>query len=153
MTNRSRVRLPDAQLQAGLQRAATPLFVFSKYQEPSATLNPTIQVVLRPRPASLPTSPTALLRAATGTLQKAFSDFTFVEAIRNVQVSGMPAAYMKATYTLKTADNQAHRVLSRTWLVPRGSFMFLIGMCGTTEGEDVCDAEFAAALTSIVIDK
>src|SRR5215208_3704076 len=75
MRNRSQVRLPDAELQAGLQRATAPLFVFSKYQEPHATLNPTVQIVLRPRPASLPASATALLRIATATLQKAFPDF------------------------------------------------------------------------------
>jgi hypothetical protein len=153
MNNRSRVRLPDAQLEAGLQRATAPLFVFSKYQEPHATLNPTVQVVLRPRPASLPTSATALLRIATVTLQKAFPDFAFVDPIQDVQVSGMSAAYMKATYTLRTADQREHRILSRTWLVPRGSFMFLIGMSGATGGDDVCQAEFAAALKSIAIDK
>ena len=153
MRNRSQVRLPDAQLEAGLQRATAPLFVFSKYQEPHATLNPTVQVVLRPRPPSLPTSAPALLRIATATLQKAFPDFAFVEPIQDVQVSGMSAAYMKATYTLRTAGQREHRVLSRTWLVPRGSFMFLIGMSGATDGDDVSETEFAAALKSIAIDK
>ena len=98
--NRSQMRLPDEQLQAGLQRATAPLFVFSKYQEPHAALNPTVQVVLRPRPASLPSSPTALLGVATATLQKAFPDFRFVEPIQDARVSGLRAAYMKATYTL-----------------------------------------------------
>lgn len=152
MSNRSEVRVPDAELQAGLQRATAPLFVFSKYPEPFPRLNPTVQVVLRPRPASLPTSATALLRIATETLRKAFPDFAFVEPIRDTRVSGLPAAYMKATYTLRTSD-QAHRVLSRTWLVPRGSFMFLIGMSGTTTGEDVSEAEFTAALNSILIER
>ena len=153
LRNRSRVRLPDAELEAGLQRATAPLFVFSKYPEPYATLNPTVQVVLRPRPASLPASATAMLRIATATLQKAFPDFAFVEPIQDAQVSGMRAAYMKATYTLRTADQREHRVLSRTWLVPRGSFMFLIGMSGAPDGDDVCETEFAAALKSITIDK
>jgi hypothetical protein len=153
MENRSQVRLSDRELEAGLQRAAAPLFVFSKYPEPYATLNPTVQVVLRPHPSSLPASATAMLRIATGTLQKAFSDFRFVEPIQNSKVSGMGAASMKATYTLRTADKREHRVLSRTWLVPRGSFMFLIGMSGATEGDDVCETEFAAALRSITIEQ
>jgi hypothetical protein len=139
MRNRSQVRLSDRELDAGLQRATAPLFVFSKYPEPYATLNPTVQVVLRPHPSSLPASATAMLRIATATLQKAFSDFRFVEQIHDTQVSGMRAASMKATYTLRTADKREHRVLSRTWLVPRGSFMFLIGMSGATEGDDVCE--------------
>ena len=152
MNNRSQVRVPDAELQAGLQRATAPLFVFSKHPEPFPGLNPTVQVVLRPRPASLPKSSTALLAAATETLRRAFPDFAFVEPIRETTVSGFPAAYMKATYTLKTAT-QAHRVLSRTWLVPRGAFMFLIGMSGTTAGEDVSEPEFVTTLNSISIEK
>ena len=152
MRNRSTVRLPDQELQAGLQRAATPLFVFSKYPEPSTQLNPTVQVVLRPMPSSV-TSPTLLLRGATATLAKAFPDFTFIDPIRTTEVSGFPAAYMKATYTLLGASGRAHRVLARTWLVPRGSFMFLIGMSGAAQGEDVSDAEFSETLRSIVIEK
>jgi hypothetical protein len=153
MSNRSKVRLPDAELQAGLQRATAPLFVFSKHPEPFPSLNPTVQVVLRPRPASLPTSATALLRIATETLQRAFPDFAFVEAIRDTQVSGLPAAYMKASYTLKTGTQGYHRVLSRTWLVPRGSFMFLIGMSGTTAGDDTSEVEFATAIKSVSIEQ
>lgn len=153
MRNRSQVRLPDGQLEAGLRRATAPLFVFSKYREPSATLNPTVQVVLRPQPPSLPASATAMLRIASATFKKAFSDFVFVKPIQDAQVSGMRAAYMKATYTLRTTDQREHRVLSRTWLVPRGSFMFLIGMSGAPEGDDVCETEFAAALKSITIEK
>ena len=153
LRNRSQLRLPDAELEAGLQRATAPLFAFSKYQEPYATLNPTVQVVLRPRPTSLPTSATALLRIATLTLQKAFPDFAFVEPIQDAQVAGMSAAYMKATYSLTTANQRSLRVLTRTWVVPRGSFMFLIGMSGATVGDDVCETEFAAALKSISIEK
>jgi hypothetical protein len=152
MTNRSKVRLADSELEAGLQRATAPLFVFSKYEEPHATLNPTVQIVLRPRPPSLG-SPTALLAVATTTLKRAFADFAFVDPIQEVEVAGMKAAYMKAAYTLRTAGAAEHRVVSRTWLVPRGAFMLLIGMSGTADGADACDLEFATALNSIVIEK
>jgi len=151
LRNRSKVRLSDRELDEGLTRATAPLFVFSKYQEPSATLNPTLQIVLRPLPTSLGTSPTEMLHRATATLQRAFSDFVFVDPIQDADVSGMRAAYMKATYTLRTTDKREHRVVSRTWLVPRGTFMYLIGMSGASQGDDVSEAEFAAALKSIVI--
>jgi hypothetical protein len=152
MQNRGNVRLPDSQLEAGLQRATAPLFVFAKYAEPFAGLNPTVQIVLRPRPASLGTSPEEMLRGTIATLQRVFPDFRFVEAIRGTQVAGKPAAYMKATYTLKTAAGQAFPVMARTWLVPRGGFMFLIGMSGTTQGPDVAEAEFAGVLKTITIE-
>ena len=92
-----------------------------------------------------------MLHRATATLQRAFSDFVFVDPIQDADVSGMRAAYMKATYTLRTTDKREHRVVSRTWLVPRGTFMYLIGMSGASQGDDVSEAEFAAALKSIVI--
>jgi hypothetical protein len=151
--NRSLARLSDRELEAGLQRATAPLFAFSKYPEPSATLNPTVQIVLRPLPRSLGTSPTAMLHVAAATLQKAFSDFMFVEPIQDAEVSGMRAAYMKARYTLRTVDKREHRVMSRTWVIPRGTFMYVIGMSGAAEGDDVSEAEFAAAVKSVEIQR
>ena len=153
LDNRAKVRVPDDRLQAGLQSATAPLFVFAKYSEPHAGLNPTIQVVLRPRPASLPESATAILAATVPTLQRTFPDFRFVESIRSTDVAGMPAATMRTTYTLRTAAGGAHKVLARTWLVPRGQFLFLIGMSGTVDGEDVAESEFTTALASITIDR
>ena len=153
MENRAKVRLPDDQLTAGLQRAAAPLFVFSKYPESHSALNPTVQVVLRPAPASLGPSPTAIMKATIATLQQAFPDFRIVDPIQPTTVSGFPAAYMKATYTLRTAKGTASPVMARTWLVPRGKVMFLIGMSGTTGGDDVAEAEFLSALASIRIEQ
>ena len=152
MQNRSKVRLPDSQLQAGLQRATAPLFAFAKYPEPYTGLNPTVQIVLRPSPATAGAAPTAILSAATQTLQQLYPDFRFVDPIQNAVVSRMPAAYMKATYTLRTQQGNAHRILSRMWLVPRGAYMFLIGMSGPTEGADVSERDFTSALASIAIE-
>jgi hypothetical protein len=44
-------------------------------------------------------------------------------------------------------------VLARTWVVPRGKVMFLIGMSGTASGDDVSEAEFRSALESIRIEQ
>ena len=151
LENRSKVRLPDAELQTGLQRATAPLFAFAKYPEPHVGLNPSVQIVLRPSPSAANSSAATILAGAIDTLQKLYPDFQFVEPIRNVAVSGMPAAYMKASYTLRTQQGNAHRILSRMWLVPRGAYMFLIGMSGPTEGADVSEREFATALASIEI--
>ena len=152
MQNRAKVRVADAELQAGLQRATAPLFVFAKYPEPHPTLNPTIQIVLRPAPGTAGTPATTILAGATQTLQKVYPDFQFIEPIRSAVISGMPAASMKAAYTLRTQQGGAYRILSRMWLVPRGSTMFLIGMSGPVEGPDVSDGEFAGALASIQIE-
>jgi hypothetical protein len=152
MANRGQLRLPDAQLQAGLQRATAPLFVFAKYPEPFNGINPTVQVVLRPTPASLGPSPTGILQASISTLQRAFPDYRQIEPVRSGIVGGKAAAFMKAAYTLPTASGRKYPVMARTWLVPRGGFMFLIGMSGTTDGPDAADVEFARVLETIQIE-
>jgi len=152
MENRGKLRLPDAQMQAGLQRATAPLFVFAKYPEPFNGINPTVQVVLRPKPASLGHSPTGILQASISTLQRASPDYRQIEPVRTATIGGKAAAYMKATYTLPTASGRNYPVIARTWLVPRGGFMFLIGMSGPTEGPDGADAEFARVVETIQIE-
>ncbi|HVG55624.1 MAG TPA: hypothetical protein VM846_14395 [Vicinamibacterales bacterium] len=152
MQNRANIRLSDSELQAGLQRATAPLFAFAKYPEPHPTLNPTFQIVLRPSPAPPGTPATTILAAATQTLQKVYPDFQFIEPIRSTVVSGLPAASMKAAYTLRTQQGNAHRIVVRMWLVPRGSTMFLIGGSGPIDGPDVSEGEFESALASIQIE-
>ena len=152
--NRARVRLSDAELQAAMQRAATaPLFAFIKHSEPHPDINPTIQVTVRPLGALAGSRPTEIMKVAVGVLQKALSDFAFVTAITDFQVSGLPGAHMRASYTMKNRDGEEFKVLTRMWLVPRGAFMFLIGMSGPQEGPDISESEFAAALASIDIRK
>jgi hypothetical protein len=152
--NRERVQLSDAELQAALQKAATaPLFAFMKYPEPNPNLNPSIQVTLRPLGQLAGSPPTEILKIAVSALQKSFADFAFVTPVSAVQVSGLPGAHMRARYTLKNRDGSEFKILSRMWVVPRGAFMFLIGMSGPQEGPDVSEAEFTAAFASITISK
>jgi hypothetical protein len=149
--NRENVRLSDAELQRALQtRSALPLFVFTKYPEPRAGLNPSVQVTLRP---ALRGTPTQLLTTALDPIRRAFPDFRLVSPVHATQVGGWPAAAMEATYTLKSKSGDSFPVHSRMWLVPRGSLMFLIGMSGAAAGDDVCEEEFRAVFQSITIAK
>jgi hypothetical protein len=44
-----------------------------------------------------------------------------------------------------------YEVRSRTWVVPRGPYFFMIAMSGPLAGEDVSEAEFEQVLASIEI--
>jgi hypothetical protein len=90
---------------------------------------------------------------AVSALQKALADFMFVQEIAPVQVSGLGGAHMRAKYTVMNRDGGSFKVLTRMWLVPRGPYLFLIGMSGPQEGPDVSEAEFASAFSSIAIQK
>jgi hypothetical protein len=152
--NRERVQLSDSELQAALQKFATaPLFVFTKYTEPHPRLNPSIQVTLRPLGTIAGMAPTELMKIAVTAMQRAFADFAFVREIESAQISGLAAAHMSARYTMKHAEGAEFKVLSRMWLVPRGAFMFIIGMSGPQDGPDVSESEFAEVLRSVTLQK
>jgi hypothetical protein len=148
--NRERVRLSDADFQRALvARGALPIIALMKHPEPFAGLNPTVQVTLRP---ALKGTPTQLLNGALEAMRRGFADLAIVQPVEATSVAGLPAAHVRVTYTLRTASVSAP-VLSRIWLIPRGSLMFLIGMSGTQSGPDVCESEFDDVLRSIKIDK
>jgi hypothetical protein len=149
--NRERVRLSDAELQQALAtRSAMPLVAFTKYEEPHAGLNPSIQVTLR---AGLPGAPTRLLSGALEPMRRGFTDFRMLSPVHAVRVGTWPAAHVRVSYRLLNHAGESFEVLSRMWLIPRGPLMFLIGMSGAQAGTDVCEQEFAAVLESIDIKK
>ena len=147
--NRENVRLADSEFQAAMvSRSALPIVVLTKYPEPHPTLNPSIQITLRP---GLAGTPTQLLTAALEPMRTAMANFRIVQPVHALKVSGWPAAHVRTSYTLKNAAGQSFDILSRLWLIPRGRLMFLVGMSASQTGPDVCEAEFASALTSIDI--
>jgi hypothetical protein len=147
--NRERVRIADPELQrAASTRGTLPIIAFTKYEEPHAALNPTIQVMLRP---AIPGTPVQLLTVVLAALPRAFADFRLVTPVQDVEVAGRPAAHATATYILQNQQGETFRVKGRFWLVPRNSLMFMIGMSGTQEGEDVCEAEFEAVIATLTI--
>jgi hypothetical protein len=153
-SNRENIRLKDEELRAAIrERATAPLVVMAKHQEPYDDLNPTIQVVLRPL-GSLQGKPTTeIMEAAVRPMQNAFHDFKFIRDIHETEVSGLKASHMRASYTISNKEGRDFRVVSRMWMVPRGTFIFLIGMSGPESGSDVSEDEFGRVLKSIKIEK
>lgn len=152
-TNRAIARLKDKELEAQIrQRASAPLVVILKHPEPHDDLNPSFQVMLRPVGQLEGKSATELMRLVVPTIQRAMADFSFVEEIREVRIGQMPAAYMKAKYTAANSEGREFKTLSRMWIVPRGSFMFLLSASGPQEGPDVSEAAFKAIVDSIQIE-
>jgi hypothetical protein len=147
--NREHARLADPELQHAISTQSTmPLLSFTKYEEPHAGLNPTIQLGLRPL---VPGAPTEVLEMALQTMRRAYADFRLIAPVQAVQVAGWSAAHASATYTLHNDRGESFHVKGRLWLVPRGRLMFLIAMSGTQTGEDVCESEFAAVISTLTI--
>jgi hypothetical protein len=148
--NRDRVRMADDRLQAAIQKAATaPLFVFTRYPEPIDKLNPTIQVVLRPLGQLADRKPVEILETVAAPLKQAFKDFRLVSAIEPTTVSGLPAARMKAAFSIANQEGRTFPTLSRMLIIPRGRLVFIIGMSGTPDGPDASEDEFTAFVKTI----
>jgi hypothetical protein len=153
-TNRAVARLKDEELEELVrQKASTPLVVITKHPEPHDDLNPSTQVILRPIGQMQGQPPVELLRMATANLERGLKDFTFVDPVKETKVGGLPAATMKAKYTVANAEGREFKTLSRMWMVPRGAFLFMISMSGPQGGPDVSEKEFATILESIRIEK
>lgn len=153
-TNRAVARLKDKELEAQVrQRASAPLVVMLKHPEPHDDLNPSVQVMVRPLGQLEGRSAIELMRLVVPTIRRAMADFSLVEEIQETTVGQMPAAYMKARYTVANPEGREFKTLSRMWIVPRGSFMFMISASGPQEGPDVSETEFKAILDSIQIEK
>ena len=127
--NRDRVRLDDAELERAIKSQANPpLAMVMMHPEPYPDLNPSFQLGFRPLGPFEGKSPDAIIAALLPTIQSAYSDFEIVEPIRTVTVGGLPAARLGIRYTLRTTDGAAFPTRSDLIVVPRGKFMFFIGM-------------------------
>ncbi len=152
--NRAVARLKDKELEQQIrQKANAPLVVIQKHREPYDDLNPSAQVMVRPLGQWEGRTALELMRLVVPTLQRAMADFAFVEQVREATVGGMPAAFMKAKYTVTNREGREFKTLSRMWIIPRGSFMFMVSMSGPQEGLDVSEGDFSAILDSIKIEE
>ncbi|MCK4738656.1 MAG: hypothetical protein KAT46_01785 [Deltaproteobacteria bacterium] len=152
--NRANIRLKDKELENYIrERANVPLVVVAKYQEPYETLNPSAQVMFQPLGAAKGISAIDLLKGTVKVLEGSFADFTLVDGIKEVKVSGLTGAYVKAKYTVANAEGREFKTISSTWLIPRGDFLFIISMSAPPEGEDFSEKEFKEIFSSIKIEK
>ena len=150
---REAIRLKDKELEQQIrERANAPLIVILKHQEPYDDLNPSVQVQLRPLGQLEGKSAVEMLNIILPTLQRAVTDFTIIEPIKEATVGGQKAAYMKSKYSVKNAEGREFRALSRLWIVPKGSFILMVSISGPQEGPDVSEPEFAEVIRSIRIE-
>jgi len=151
--NRASARMKDKELEKLVrERANAPLVALTRFPEPYDDLNPSVQVMFRPLGQLADTAPDELMEIVIGPLQNAFEDFTVIEEIQETTVGGQAAAYMRAKYTVANAGGREFKTLARLWIVPRGSFMFMISMSGPQKGPHVSEEEFQLVLDSIVIE-
>jgi hypothetical protein len=147
--NLRKMELDDKALQQAIVRqAAVPIVAFTKYLEPYPNLNPSFKINVRPL-QNLPTNAVELLQIIVPGAQKTVGAELEQQPVATT-VSGLPAAYVRLSYVLNSAGAQ-YPTISELWIVPRGSYFFMIG-AGTRQDEsNGSRAEVKAIIDSIRI--
>lgn len=152
---RSRTKLNDeelAEMRRKLAKTNPQLVAITKYQEPSNKVNPSVQVYLNPLGDEKGIAPAKLLEMTIPALKRAYGDIEVVEGVEETTVDGRPAAYLKCNYSVLSRDGVSYKITMRMCYVIRGDFVFVIGMTGPREGDDVSDEEFSSILDTIRIE-
>jgi hypothetical protein len=152
--NMDSLRFNDSAVQAEFERSPTaPLVMIMKHAEPYREgLNPCVEVVVRPIPPGfVDESASAILQNHLSVLRRAFKSFKLETPVREIEVSGLPAAELASTQLVETKDGPPFESRSRLVLVPHGKFMFLITASGPPSGPDESAAELEKILKSVAI--
>jgi hypothetical protein len=144
-------RLSDAELAKAIgKRPELALVQIGMHPEPYAGFNPSIQVSVKAL-ASFPSkNMVEALAPLLEQVKKEHPDLIVLDAPQETKVTGWPGARMKVRYS-DTIGGESVQVAARLWLIPRGDFVFVIGMSNTAEGEGSAEAPLAGALASIRI--
>lgn len=131
--------------------AAAPLVAMSRYPSTHTDLNPSVQVAVRPLGPMSGAGPMTVLEAVAAPMAQMLEGFHQVEAPHPVSIGGCDGAAMRATCTISAGMGLKFKVMSRTLVVPRGSFVFIIGMTDRAAGSEVPEAVYQQILDSIEI--
>lgn len=144
--NLERMELPSDFKSALVRYARVPLFAFSKYPEPHDDLNPSFRITVREAGMDQNRSSREILDAVLPPIAASLNGA--VKKVQDVQVDGLPSAYARLKYVLKSGGNE-YPTVSEFWIVPRGSYFFIFG-AGTRQDEgNGTRAEIASIVESV----
>lgn len=151
LANRERLDMGSPALKRKFQQATLPIFACTRFPDRYNDINPTVQTTYRPMP-ELGIPATLLLEKMTSLMGHLFEDFHFVEPPVETELGGLPAAHTRVSYAVYNSDERRFDILARSWVVPCGTMMFIVGMSGPAHGDNVCEDEFNGIAESIRID-
>jgi hypothetical protein len=148
--NRERIVVEHPILQQRFQQAAMPIFVSTRFPDGHDDVNPTVQVVFRPVP-ELGAPAAVILEKILGGMAMILPEFKLLLPVSECELGGQPAAHARVAFVMQD-DDQKFNIVARSWVVPRGEMMFMVGLSGPAEGEYVSEDEFVAIADSVRID-
>lgn len=134
--NIQRIDPENEEFQTLVARYSTaPLVVIAKHQEPFDDLNPTLKVNARlTGPLEEGKTGSEILETIERSLARLFQDFQVLHPPIEVEVGGLAAGYMSMNYSLAIPDGRTFPTRSELWVIPRGSYFWILG-AGTRQDE------------------
>ena len=151
------VSLPKESAEPKLQKPSSgpkPLMVLAKYDNSHSGFNPKIRVFYQAIPEdSRQLTPKKLLQLAIPKADRASAQPKQEAEIREITISGLPAADASWLYTpaSPTSPSGANLLRARMVLVRQGDHFFTFGMVSPSEGPDDARPEFQQLLDTLAI--
>lgn len=136
-----------------LEKAVVPFTQFCKHHANQNYPLPTVQCGCRLFKQPFEYKREELLAFILNYHAQNFKKNEILESSSNFIISNKPSIYYKMKFQILNANNEPIECLSRTIQVDNGSFVFTIGLTGSTEGEYKCEEEFIEIIRSIKIGK
>ena len=133
--NLERTKLNDDEFHEFMKKYATaPLVIMTKYEEPYNDLNPSLKVNIKPLGRLPGDNPGQIMELILPTLERVFDEFSVDYGPVDTLLSGLKASYVRVHFTMMVSDTTGYPTCSELWIVPKGSFFFIIGI-GTRQDE------------------
>lgn len=133
-----------------LRPANAPLITLTKYPLSHPGIIPTIKVQYHYFPGATALGPEGVAKLMIGDLRRSLGDLTVVDEPAAIQVSAMPAAHARVSYTLRRGKESLGSI-TELWVVNRGNGFFVIGAGYAPDEPAVSLSEINAALASVRI--
>lgn len=147
---RASAKLKDEEIQERMNQLATaPLVVATRHPEPYGSLNPSLQVLVRPLGQLQGSSGREILDLVLPTLRNAFQDFELVSPISPVEVDGVKGAQLTAEYTVATNEGLEFETRATIVVIPRKSYMYQFSFSAPPTGPDALTDEVTKTLESV----
>jgi hypothetical protein len=132
-------------------RGSILLSSFYKYDPKTHSgLIPTIQINVRLKPdVDFEQFKMLMIQSAKG-FSTVFSDFTYITAPSEIEISGVKSIYFVGKFTMKTQNGQEMKVRSRTYAIPNKNYFYQLNFTDGQTEED-CNEEFDALIQTIKV--
>jgi len=139
---RATVKLKDKELQDAIQkRASIPLVAATMYPEPYESLNPSIQVLVKPLGKLKGSTPSQVLGIIKPFFEKSFDEYELLEPITEFQLDGLNAARFSSRYTVQNQEGTIFPSKSIMMVVFRGDYMYQFSFSSAPEGKNMLSKE------------